>query len=223
MTNKQIFVGSIPIIASNQNSLYEGNLKSYFKVIFSAPNIHNGYHGLRHMLHVTWACYEACKYYDKEGSNLLCPRQMRSLLIAALFHDYGHCGKSGDDEINIEVAIRGLFENIQPEDELHKEKIASVIRATKFPHEDLGENITLEQKILRDADASQTFSTAWIGEVLAGLGSEFDESPLEMLKIQDGFLKSLSFYSDFGKEFWGNEAIKAKIEETQELISILES
>lgn len=221
--NTQSFIGSIPGIANNESSLYEGNLVPYFKIIFSAPNIHHGYHGLRHMLHVTWACYRACEYYGEDGAGLLSPREMRNLLIAALFHDYGHCGKSGDDSLNIEVAIQGLLENLQPEDKFYGGDIVSILKVTKFPHTDLGKSMTLEQKIIRDADMSQAFGPVWIGDIVAGFGSELGKTPLEMLRQQEGFLKGVSFYTDFARELWGDIAIEAKLQEARDLIKILES
>ena len=36
------------------------------------------------MLHVTWLCYQAADFYRDR----LTPRQIRNLLIAALFHDF---------------------------------------------------------------------------------------------------------------------------------------
>jgi ABC-type transport system substrate-binding protein len=102
--------GDLPKIIGNEENLYEGNLIYYFRVLFfRANNLYNPYHNFRHMSHVLWLCYKACQYYSHE----LPPRQMRTLLIAALFHDFDHTGRPhrGDvdpDGINIEIAISGL-------------------------------------------------------------------------------------------------------------------
>jgi hypothetical protein len=94
----------------DQERLYEGNLTFYFRTLFfKSSNIYNPYHNFRRMLHVLWLCDQACRYYQ----NRLTPRQMRNLLIAALFHDFDHPGhphpSEGDpDRINIPIAIAGL-------------------------------------------------------------------------------------------------------------------
>jgi hypothetical protein len=218
--HEHAFTGNIPRIINNNDCLYEGDLRHYLKVIFEAPNIHHGYHGLRHMLHVTWACYEACLYYAKLGK--LDTRRRRNLLIAALLHDYGHAGKSGDDAANIKVAIEALVQHLLPEDAAYTEEIISILGATQFPHADLGKEITLEQAIIRDADMSQAFGVVWIGDILAGFGNELGKTPKEMLLQQQKFLSGLKFHSDFGRVFYGEAAIKAKIGETLALLDILD-
>jgi len=215
------YSGDIAKIATNADGLYEGDLRRYVKVILQAPNIYNGYHGLRHMLHVLWVCYQACEYYARLGK--LTPPRMRRLLIAAIFHDYYHSGKSGDDKENIAEAIKGLRFHLLVEDYPYLEEIENILRATQFPHEDLGSTATLEQRILRDADVSQAFGPVWIGDILAGFGSELEKTPLEMLKQQLGFLNTLKFHSDFGKVFYGEDALHAKKVETMDLIAILET
>jgi hypothetical protein len=75
-------IGGIAPIISNDHGLYEGNLVGYFHALFfDATNLDRPYHNLRHMLHVTWLCYQAAEFYQDR----LTPRQIRNLLIAALF------------------------------------------------------------------------------------------------------------------------------------------
>ena len=97
------------------------------------------------------------------------------------------------------------------------------LQATKFPHDNLGADATLGQLIIRDADISQAFGPTWIGDITAGYGSELGKSPNEMLKMQLGFLGSIRFHTDFGREMFGDAAIEAKLEETKNLLDILES
>lgn len=216
---QQHCTGDIADIANNVDGVYEGNLRYYFKIIIEAPNIHNGYHGLRHMLHVTWVCYKACIYYGK--LNQMTPQQMRNLLIAALFHDYDHTGEAGDDSVNIKRAIAGLRKHVLFEDEPYLEEIIAIFQATQFPHSDLGDTATLEQLIIRDADISQAFDVSWIGEIVSGFGNELNKSPKEMLEQQLKFLDGISFYTDFGKVFYGDHAVVAKRNETEQLLHIL--
>src|SRR5580704_3760633 len=81
--------GDLPEIIGNEKGLYEGDLIFYFQTLFfRSSNLHNPYHNFRHMLHVLWLCYKACLHYEKK----LTPREMRNLLVAALFHDFDHPG-----------------------------------------------------------------------------------------------------------------------------------
>src|SRR5207237_4713018 len=87
------------------------------------------------MSHVLWLCYKACQYYSHE----LPPRQMRTLLIAALFHDFDHTGRPhrGDqdpDGINIEIAISGLRRYLASYDRALMPEIEALIEATHFPY-----------------------------------------------------------------------------------------
>lgn len=211
--------GNIVDVLSNNHGYYEGDLRHYGRIIFSAPNIHHGYHGLDHMLHVTLVCYRACGYYIQLEK--MTKREARNLLIAALFHDYDHPGKPGHDGVNVKVAIEAMTSNLLPEDVDQTLEIASLIRATQFPHVDLGESLTLLQAVIRDADMSQAFEEPWIGTVCAGLGSEFNRTPLEMLKQQLSFLQTLHFSSDFGRVFFGKAAIEALRSKTIALLHIL--
>jgi hypothetical protein len=216
------FVGDIANMIQNRDDVYTGvSLSCYFRVIMSAPNIHHGYHGLRHMLHVTWVCYQACKYYRRLDQ--MTKRETRNLLIAAMFHDYGHCGQAGDDAVNIEAALDGLREHIDDMDKDHLVAISRVIHVTQFPHASLGDSSTLSEQVIRDADISQAFGTTWIGDIAAGFGSELDKTPVEMLEQQLGFLGVVQFHSDFGKTFFGQDAINAKFRETKDLLSILKA
>jgi hypothetical protein len=138
----QRFSGGIPQLVGNPTKLYEGNLIPYFRIMLAAPNVHNGYHGLRHMLHVTWVCYRACEYY--KDSSLLSPRRMRNLLVGAMFHDYGHPGKQRADIENIRVAIAGLKRYAEPMDKPHVGEISGIIRATEYPHTPLAPDAPLE-------------------------------------------------------------------------------
>ena len=212
----QPFTGSIAVIANNDEGFYEGDLWHYLRLVFLAPNIHHGYHGLRHMLHVLWACYEAVRHYLALGG--ITKREARNLLIAALFHDYDHVGRGGNDAVNIVRAIAALREHVMPEDEPYLEEIIAIIEATEFPHKDLGDSPSLSQLIVRDADISQVFGPAWIGIILAGFGSELGKTPIEMLEQQIGFLSEVEFHTDFGKVYFGERAIVAKIAETKALL-----
>lgn len=208
-------------IIENKNNAYEGNLRHYFGLVFRAPNAYMPYHNLKHMLSVTRICYRACRHHAGFGE--MTRRQARNLLIAALLHDYGHPGFMRDDFLNIESAISALRRNILEEDAPYLAEITMIIKATQYEHIDYGEDITLLQAIIRDADLGQTFGDDWIHDILFGLGKEMGKSPYEMLEMQEDFLRKIRFYSAFGVVYFGGQpAIDAKIKEVRSLIEALE-
>jgi hypothetical protein len=211
---------TIPDIITNKDGLYEGDLVSYYKALFfQAQNLRHPYHNLRHMLHVFWLCYEACVFYGDRLSK----RQVRNLLIAALFHDFDHSGMFGNDDLNIERAVRGLRKHLAHWEEFTVEDIIEIMRATEFPHKTPSGQLDLPAQILRDADVSQALSVAWLQQIVIGLASEWGKPPLEVLKAQRGFHRSLSFQTEWARSVFPPELLEAKIAEAQAHLDILES
>lgn len=181
-------------IINNTSGTYTGDLRYYFKVIFNAPNSTLPYHNFRHTCHVLYSTHEAIMYYGDFDL-----RSARSLLIAAMFHDYGHTGKPDiKDSENILLAIDGLRQHILDEDTNSLEEIITLIESTEYPHKEIQINRSME--ILRDADQSQTFDTVWIQQIIFGLSQEKGTSPIELLKKQIPYIQSVEMLSDWGKE-----------------------
>ena len=205
-------------IITNKDNTYEGDLKHYFRAIFEAPNVDHPYHNLRHMLHVMWAVHEAGVYYDTQISK----RTLRNMLIAALFHDYDHVGKTGNDAENIIRALQGLNKYLLEEDRdwdnLHV--ITRCIDATEFPHKELTGGLGLPEQIVRDADVAYTLNTVWIQTVLRGLSQEMNLSAQQLLKGQEPFLKSLKFETEWAQNHYGL-LIDRRISEAKEMYSVL--
>src|SRR5436853_2589297 len=172
--------GDLPNVIGNEKGLYEGDLIHYFRVLFfEAANLANPYHNFRHMTHVTWLCYQACRYYRNE----LLPRQMRALLIAALFHDFDHPGhphpgENDPDRINIPIAIAGLRRYVMPADRAFLPQVEALIEATHYPYKIGSDKLDLLGQIIRDADLAQALNPAWIQQVVFGLAQEWELSPL---------------------------------------------
>lgn len=158
--------GSLPEILRNDENLYLGNLVYYFGVVWrQAQNLQKPYHNFRHMFHVLYMCYQACVFYADE----LSPREMRNLLIAAMFHDFDHSGMMGNDDLNIERAIRGLRKHLLSEDQPESENIAGLIRATEYPYKVPSENLCgLLAPILRDADMSRVSAPHGFNKLSSG-------------------------------------------------------
>jgi hypothetical protein len=217
--------GDLPEIIGNEEGLYEGDLISYLQILFfRSTNLHNPYHNFRHMLHVLWLCHKACRYYQKK----LTPRQMRSLLVAALFHDFDHPGhphprENDPDRVNIKIAIVGLRRHIMPGDREYLPEIEALIEATHFPYKIGSDKLDLLGKILRDADLAQVLSPVWIQQVVIGLAQEWEVTPLEVLRAQRSFLGRLSFNTQWAREWFPQELVAAKIAEAEKLLRLLQA
>jgi HD domain len=216
--------GHIPAIFMNKEGLYEGDMRFYLRVLFfEANNLHNPYHNLRHTLHVVWLCHNACRYYKNE----LTPRQMRNLLIAALFHDFDHPGhphpgEKDPDRINIELAVAALRRHAMPGDRAFLPEIEAVIQATHFPYKAIGDQLDLLSRIIRDADLAQALNPAWLQQVVMGLAQEWATAPLEVLRLQPSFLEALPFNTPWARELFPREIVEAKIKEAKQLLLLLE-
>ena len=211
-------LGNLPAIVRNEDGLYEGNIVPYFRaVFFHARNLRNPYHNFRHLCHVLWLCYQACLFYNDR----LPKRQVRALLIAALFHDFDHIGSKVADEENIRRAVEGITLHIQPEDREELPNIIALIRASEYPYKVPTESLGLRAQILRDADMAQVFSVAWVQQTVFGLSAEWGKPPLEILKTEANFLRSLKFHTEWAKSFFTPATIEAKIVEINALNAIL--
>jgi hypothetical protein len=212
--------GTLDKILSNESDLYEGNLVKYFQIIFiKAKNLRNPYHNFRHTMHVTWLCHDACTYYKQ----MLTQREMRNLLIAAMFHDFDHSGTTGEDSLNINLAVKAIKKYVLPEDRHYLEEIIAIIRATEYPYKNNSTHLNLCSQVIRDADLSQSLCCTWLQQVIFGLSAEWNKSPLEVLKIQTDYHSNLRFYTEWARTIWPKEEIDKKIEEITNLLEILEA
>jgi hypothetical protein len=201
-------------IIKNKDNTYPNDLTHYLKIVWMAPNATAPYHNIRHMLHVMWDTYNGYLYYKNEIS----PRTLRNMLVAALFHDYAHSGKSGNDSYNIETAIHYLTLFILEEDKPFLDEISEYIKATQFPH--LVMELTLPGKILRDADVTYTLSDTWIQTVAFGLSEEIGISTESMLKGQETFLKSLHLETEWAQKEYGPK-IEERIIEAKDMCDVI--
>jgi hypothetical protein len=216
---KEPSAGSLASIIRNDENLYSGNLAHYFRAIFrNARNLSNPYHNFRHTFHVTYLCYQACAYY---GRTSLTPRQMRSLLIASIFHDFDHSGKLGNDDLNIILAMRGLEKHILDEDRGELEAIKALIMATQYPYVVGSGTLNLSGHIIRDADLSQSLSVAWIQQVVFGLADEWDKKPIDVLRQQIAFTRSLKYETEWAQKTLEPE-LEGKLCEVNGLLDLLE-
>jgi hypothetical protein len=211
--------GDLPQIVRNDANWYEGDLRHYFQLLFNtAANTHNPYHNFRHVTHVLYLCHDACVYYGQA----LTKRQARNLLVAAIFHDWDHTGRTMNDMANIMLALSALDRHILEEDKPAQSEIVDLILATEWPHATKSSELGLMPRILRDADLCQTLNPVWIQQVVYGLSVEMRISPLEVLKMQEPFLKNMHFGTKWAQSLFPQHAIDAKIKEAKALLSLVD-
>lgn len=210
--------GDLPQIILNNDGLFIGDLRFYFKTIFfNAQNLQRGYHNFRHTFHVLWLCYQAVHFYQQE----IHPTDRRNLLIAAMWHDFDHPGIKGNDDLNVERAVRGFRKHILEEDKKYEDCIVKIIRASEYPYKEKTDSLPLTCQIIRDADMGQVFAMAWLQQVVFGLSQEWGMTPMEILRSQPSFLKSVKFHTKWGQTMFPQKQIEAKIRESEELIELL--
>lgn len=203
-------------IINNNLSLFDGDLKAYFRLVLKAPNAYMPYHNTRHTLHVLWEAFDGGIKSGLRG------KYLRSLLVAALFHDFNHTGTPNESE-NITRAIKAFKDQNNGEDKYVKELVVTCITHSKYPYESI-EHLTPKKQlivsVLRDSDLSQVLSPVWIQSILYGLGQELNLSYMDMLEKQITFLNNLEFKSEWGKMKFP-PLVYNKLSEVNSLIDIL--
>jgi hypothetical protein len=170
------------------------------------------YHGIDHLFEVFKFSYSISQFVPNNEINKL------ELLIACLFHDYNHsCGKLKDSE-NISNAIDGLtmFHEIHPEFDLEITK--DIIRATEYPYTLPDEDLTIEQKIIRDSDMCYLFNDISIVKLYQGLRTEFNQNLDDFLSNQGKFLDNVHFYTEKCQQMWSYSYKDVRKKELEMLI-----
>lgn len=203
-------------IINNEESLYKGDLRYYFKLVFNSPNASNPYHNFRHNIYVTCVTYECAKAL--RFHMIMGKEKFRALLIAALLHDYDHSYFMIDDSVDVSNAIKAMEEKLLGEDLMICSEIRDYISETEYPR--IKHGFSLGGSILRDADASQSLGDVWMQQIIFGLATEMKISPVELLKKEIDYLSNLKFETSWARENFGS-MIPARIREVNEYLSIL--
>lgn len=177
------------------------------------PSRYMPYHNNQHMQEVA---LNAVKLYRMEEDNCqpvaaFGPRfDEMTLLVAGLFHDYGHSGGLLPDKANIAMAceILNVYAHKQGADlpgQVCKEAI-ELIRITEFPF--VHEPKTSLQRILRDADLLGFLGPHGPYNVISSLRLEMNVkaekplSPMEMYERQVEFVKDVTFFTKSAQQLW---------------------
>jgi len=209
----------IPYIIRNEDKIFRGGtLEPYLKALFASTGITNPYHGLRHSLHVMRSAYLAARYHSDE----LTPLEIREIVIAGLMHDMNHSGraKPGFDHLEIPRALYAFSKCVQAEDSNSVGRISELVSATQFPPVKT-EGLSLAERIMQDADMTQTFGVAWVQQVAVGLAEEWDMTPLQILKNQKGFLSNLKWKTEWAEKSFPPRVVQARIDEAEMYVAML--
>lgn len=157
------------------------------------PSSHAPYHGYQHLLTVALNCKEAADYHGLDRESV------RPLVLAALFHDFGHLLQSTvQDALNIEKAVEGAMKHLPGIEGLSDREIESVIsliRATEYPY--TGTDTTLPARIIQDADMMQTLEPDG-KRFLDGLSSE--RRRRITVEQNESFLDSIPGNTEWGRK-----------------------
>ena len=165
---------------------------------------YNAYHNFEHLLTVNEHTIKICKI---EIPNFEQDENLKLIMeLASLFHDFNHTGVKGDDQININLAIKGFteFYKLNENDILieQKDEIIRLIQFTKFPHiEVLNDQLI---NIIRDADMCSTLNDNSIFTTVFGLAKEFNIDIKQQLKNQIVFVSNLKFNTNYCNHIWNN-------------------
>lgn len=129
------------------------------------------------------------------------------LLIASLFHDFGHTLGKKNDRANIDIALRSvqkLFGEKIDREEL--DESCRLIYITEYPFQKHNDPETLEQACLRDADIlyAMTYDIQQRLRILRRLNLELTGNPnvqdLELLALQAKFWRSVKMFTTQGQK-----------------------
>lgn len=150
------------------------------------PSQH-AYHNSNHCFTVAINSILASQYYNFSDTDSL------ELIIASIFHDWGHSGGELSDSENIDIAViaytsaASIYKLY-----LNHQNIIRYIRATQYPHMPVSE---LKEQIMQDADLLQYLhedALEWIESFNNETGGH--SSPKDVAE----FIKSQHFNTEWG-------------------------
>lgn len=183
-----------------------------FRSNFSTAAYHNVYHA--------YCMVANCDMLYRENRPSTATSSSRlQLLMAALFHDYGHSGGVFTDAHNVSVATKFVVDALMPTFGIRLiSNVERIISVTQYPY--VREPADSLEQIIRDADLIQGASPCHELQVFYGLYSEMVTSwgvkktqearPTlsDFAKLQEEFMGSVTFFHS-SKEF-SNKVLLAK-------------
>lgn len=184
-----------------------GFLSAYDYVVAFNSGVNNGYHSTAHCLGVAHTALEIFP------SEFLSNEEQTGILLAAVFHDFGHTAANVPDLQNIELAVAGLkayrASLTEPTGiawanfDLVFQIAEDCIRITEYPF--VKEPRGQCEQIIRDADMLYACTNIDTVSVIEGLREELEDkldktiSLDEMVESQSRFLEGAKFYTPTGQ------------------------
>lgn len=172
-------------------------LQKAFKYILLNSKSNNGpYHNLNHLLTVLKYCYLGALSEGVKDE-----KELRELLVAAIFHDVNHTIGKEKDDVNVQNSKDAIDKFVKQEEiDVDTDYMNKLLDATQYPYVIEGKDLDLKQGIIRDADLMQVLEYNWIHQNIAGLSSELKMDFLDFVQPQRKFLESAAFNTDWGKK-----------------------
>lgn len=179
------------------NIIRKYSLQDYLKeVMISNEANFAPYHNFYHTQCVVNHCYDIAKSENVSDDDI------RKLIIAALFHDFNHSQGFSTDTENVEAAIE-IFKECSDEDAVIDIEIENIIASTEFPYTIIDIDLTILQKIIRDADLMQLVEPTFLSANILGLAEELRVPEMEdYLPKQLKFMQGIKFYTKLAQEKW---------------------
>jgi len=178
---------------------YDYLQKAFKYIILNNKSNNNPYHNLNHLLTVMKYCH-----LGAISEKITDEKELRELLIAAIFHDVNHSGGKKTDDINIKNSKKSIKDFVESQEvDVDLEVINEILDATQYPYVIEGKSLNKRQAIIRDADLMQVFEYNWIHQNILGLSTELNMNFLDFVQPQRKFLDSVEFNTK-----WGNEIKK---------------
>jgi len=174
---------------------YDYLQKAFKYILLNGKSNDNPYHDLNHLMTVMKYCYQGAIAEGVEG------KELRELLVTALFHDINHSGGKKTDEENIKESKRIIKKFVEVEGvDVDIDIMNNIIDATQYPYTIDGKDLDVRQSIIRDADLMQVYEYNWVQQNIGGLSSELNIDFIDFLKPQRKFIESVEFNTKWGKD-----------------------
>lgn len=175
---------------------YDYLQKAFKYILINSSSNYNPYHDLNHLMTVLKYTYQGAISENLKGD-----RELRELLLTAIFHDVNHSAGKKTDDINIKNSKKAIKEFVESEKiDVDLDAMNEILDATQYPYVIDGGDLSLRQAIIRDADLMQVYEYNWIRQNIAGLSKELKMSFIDFLKPQRKFLENSEFNTKWGKK-----------------------
>jgi len=171
------------------------------------------YHNIIHIFNVMHSVVDILNNYDVPVE------KQKLLLLTAMFHDFNHSGGELNDSENIKMAKDGIIyfaSSIYMKTE-DLSFVLDLLDVTEYPYKKSNDELTLIEKILRDADLSQVMKLdTYFAHNLIGLKYELKTD--NCIGNQRNFIENLEYATTYMQDKW-----KIKKEEILEYQKIIEN